>query len=356
LTFNITFTPAAADLTGTVLLMEIGGTWNGTGLYLVEGVPVFVTKRASSNDQWPGPFDDTRLNDSGSATNNAAINHSYGRLTAEREYTIAAVYNPLGGYPKIGGLGGYPSASELGGLLRVAVDGGDNVDGATVLGSNKGDNWSGDDTLGIGMQNGEGSRGGLAKNSSAGVWSAASARSLTGEIADALYWNQTGFILPQENVDLASKNSLDFNWLCECTRWPVINDPSFAHGTCQPCAETLSNGWLHMSWDSPFGTWPPTVDTMFFKVPTSVSIDYFRMDSRGAFAPPKPILEMGSVTNITWRMTGAGAFQLQGTTNLMSPAWTNVGDILEGDNTSCPVCVPRVPGRPLFYRVIETRR
>ena len=44
LSFNITFTPTAADLTGLVTLMEIGGQTNGTALYLLDGVPVFLSK------------------------------------------------------------------------------------------------------------------------------------------------------------------------------------------------------------------------------------------------------------------------------------------------------------------------
>lgn len=35
LSFELLFQPTAADLTGTVLLMEIGGNSNGSGLYLI---------------------------------------------------------------------------------------------------------------------------------------------------------------------------------------------------------------------------------------------------------------------------------------------------------------------------------
>lgn len=51
--FNLEFTPAAADLTNTVLLIEIGGTASGTGLFLVEGVPTFVSKQGSAEDRIP---------------------------------------------------------------------------------------------------------------------------------------------------------------------------------------------------------------------------------------------------------------------------------------------------------------
>src|SRR5690606_7612886 len=37
--FNVSFTPAEADLSGTVLLIEIGGTANGVALALVDGIP-----------------------------------------------------------------------------------------------------------------------------------------------------------------------------------------------------------------------------------------------------------------------------------------------------------------------------
>ncbi|MEO0415979.1 MAG: hypothetical protein AAF226_13615, partial [Verrucomicrobiota bacterium] len=44
LTFDITFTATADDLTGNVMLMETGGTSNGTGLFLIDGVPTFASK------------------------------------------------------------------------------------------------------------------------------------------------------------------------------------------------------------------------------------------------------------------------------------------------------------------------
>ncbi|RYZ61589.1 MAG: hypothetical protein EOP09_19775, partial [Proteobacteria bacterium] len=61
-TFNIAFTPLAADLTGTRLLIEIGATSNGSGLYLVDGVPTFVGKQGSNDATLPTSLNDTTLN------------------------------------------------------------------------------------------------------------------------------------------------------------------------------------------------------------------------------------------------------------------------------------------------------
>ncbi|MEM0970569.1 MAG: protein kinase, partial [Verrucomicrobiota bacterium] len=45
--FFVSFTPAPVDLKGTTLLMEIGGESNGSGIFLVEGLPTFAAKMGS---------------------------------------------------------------------------------------------------------------------------------------------------------------------------------------------------------------------------------------------------------------------------------------------------------------------
>jgi len=90
LTFNITFTPTAADLGGLTVLMAIGGEFNGTGLYLINGVPVFIEKHGSDHLNGPGPFDDVTVTGNG----NIAVDYSGGSLTAGVETTIAAMYDP----------------------------------------------------------------------------------------------------------------------------------------------------------------------------------------------------------------------------------------------------------------------
>src|SRR6266705_2356927 len=48
-TFNIDFAPTANDLSGTVLLGELGGTANGWGMFLYNGQLFFSTKQNSSD-------------------------------------------------------------------------------------------------------------------------------------------------------------------------------------------------------------------------------------------------------------------------------------------------------------------
>src|SRR5690606_1846622 len=48
-TFDTVFTPAAEDLEGTALLIEIGGASNGVALVLVDGIPTLVSKQSASD-------------------------------------------------------------------------------------------------------------------------------------------------------------------------------------------------------------------------------------------------------------------------------------------------------------------
>ena len=189
LTMVVTFTPAAADLTGTVLLMEIGGTSNGSGLYLIDGVPVFVTKSNTDAATYPDTLPDLSRNDAAPYTNNIAINHSAGVLAADTQYTVAAVYNPG------------KSTLELG-------VGGAGLDWVSTTGSLGSENWSGLDTLAVGTQDGVGNRGALSENAASGVWRAGSAADLAGVIEQATYWNEVGLFGTPLIVDLAAEDAV----------------------------------------------------------------------------------------------------------------------------------------------------
>ncbi len=175
LTFNITFVPVAADLSGTVTLMEIGGTSNGTGIYLIDGVPVFVSKQNSGDNQTPGAFDDTDVSD-----NEMAVDHSFGTLTAGTEYSVAARLNTVDG--------------ELDFLVRDNIDGTLTADAFTLTGETTSKNWSGNDTFSVGFAHSadKGSRGGLAgKSSDQGApWDVdLMDTAFDGTIDRAVYWN-----------------------------------------------------------------------------------------------------------------------------------------------------------------------
>jgi len=59
------------------------------------------------------------------------------------------------------------------------------------------------------------------------------------------------------------------------------------------------------------------------------------------------------MTNVTWEMTGAGAYQFQTTTNLLFPTWTNAGEALDCEATNWALFPPSTPGRAVFYRLVE---
>ena len=108
-TFNLEFIPAVADLTGTVLLMEIGNTANGTGLFLVGGVPTFVSKQGSADgnqpEYMPAGLPDLDFNNQPADTNNiyaitnansfgvVAARSSFGALQAGQRYTLALSFD-----------------------------------------------------------------------------------------------------------------------------------------------------------------------------------------------------------------------------------------------------------------------
>ena len=53
--------PSAADPPGTALLMEVGGTSNGTGFYPIDGVPTFISRQRSDSSTVPTSLNDTTL-------------------------------------------------------------------------------------------------------------------------------------------------------------------------------------------------------------------------------------------------------------------------------------------------------
>ncbi len=184
MTFNITFTPEEEDLSGTVLLMEIGGSFNGSGLYLVDGVPAFVSGwNSGGSGQAPQPFDDTVLND---ADEYLAVDSEVGALSAGLETTVAVVLD------------------NSSGILRLAVQNalGQDDDLFLVTGSASNQNWHGDRSLSVGLNIGNfTSRGGL-NAVDADRFYREGVKDLAGTIGDtdALYWNDVGVIVPEPST------------------------------------------------------------------------------------------------------------------------------------------------------------
>ncbi len=166
-TFNITFTPNASDLNGTKLLIEIGGTTNGSGLYLVAGVPTLISKQSSNDGTLPTSLNDTSLNA-------IAVQSGIGKLEAGVAYSVSASWNHAGTLEIIAGPEGVTPL-----LNSFAISG-------TPA------NWSGSDTLSVKTLS-KANAGGLSGNNAGSNLGAPfdvdNAGSFAGTVTRALFWN-----------------------------------------------------------------------------------------------------------------------------------------------------------------------
>ena len=162
LTFNITFTPTADDLTGLVTLMEIGGQTNGVAMYLLDGVPVVLSKTAGGGVY---TIPDTTFDTTG-----IAVAHSGGSLSAAVQTTVALIYDPVSGD------------------LSLAVGSTPVTDTFSITSPQL--NWNGNNSLSVGLRS-------VNAGDRAGTFVAAGTfnqdlKSLAGTIdGDAYYWNSS---------------------------------------------------------------------------------------------------------------------------------------------------------------------
>jgi hypothetical protein len=198
LTMNFTITPGANDVAGTVLLAEIGGTSNGTGLYLVNGVPTLISKPSAGN----ATVTPSGLNDTNLADKTLAVQAGNAPLLAGTSYSLAAVYDLAGAKAR----------------LAYTADGSNFVDSAYTFTNTAGaTNWNGNNSLSIVVnslrQDGnplQGYRGGLSEDINSGVFYAGSSvdgtggvKDFTGSVSQAALWNAVGTIVVPEPVSLA---------------------------------------------------------------------------------------------------------------------------------------------------------
>lgn len=166
-TFNITFNPTAADLAGTRLLIEIGGTSNGSGLYLVDGVPTFIGKQGANDAALPTSLNDTTLN-------TIAVQSSSGKLLSGTEYSFSVSWNQAGTLE-----------------LKVAEGAGTPLLNSFAISGAPG-NWSGNDTLSVATL-AKVNAGGLSGNNAGNVFGLPfdvdNASSFLGNVSRALFWN-----------------------------------------------------------------------------------------------------------------------------------------------------------------------
>lgn len=201
ITLNVTFTPAPPDLTGTVLLIEIGGSSNGTGLYLIDGVPTLVSKQSSTPAAFPSDLNDTDL-----AEGTMAVQAPGGALIAGKIYSVAAILSFAGDVRNSSTLHAADAtvAVDEGGAAKNILFKNFNLNDMT----SEGINWSGNQTVsvrtrstapGLDGQTASGYVGGLSQDAFvSGVFYAGNTdgtggcKNLAGAISQALLWNDTG--------------------------------------------------------------------------------------------------------------------------------------------------------------------
>ena len=215
--FNLEFTPAAADLTGTVLLMELGGTASGTGLFLVEGVPAFVSKQGSADDRIPEyTLPDLNLYDQSGGPNSSGVvaaQSSFGALSAGQTCSIGFTWDNAGKR--------FQLDVQSGGTLTT--------NSFTIMGTPG--NWAGNSSLTVGpftVKSSIGGAAGVNAGTDVGVpWDVDLAKSLSGTIQRALYWNG----VPANTV------------------WSFNTDGDFEgwSGWNQITGQTVSGGALHLT-------------------------------------------------------------------------------------------------------------
>lgn len=183
-TFNIAFTPVAADLeratptaARTVLLIELGGTSNGIGLYLVDGVPTLLSKQGSNDVTVPASLNDTSLP-------GIAVQSPIGKLNAGTAYSFSGSWDHVGTVE-----------------LVVKPDGGVAVSSRHTI-SGTPSNWSGNDTLSVRTISNTGSAGGLAGNNNVlgPPFDVNNASNFSGTVARAIFWNASAVTPPVATV------------------------------------------------------------------------------------------------------------------------------------------------------------
>lgn len=199
LTFNVTFTPTAADLdpvvnplvsSNAMNILEVGGDANGSGLYLFDGELHFISKMNGGVGNVPNLFNDLNFS---SGNNMIGVRSSFGPLIAGTEYSVAVVFDPL------------TTATIQLGILPTG--GSLSTESYTISGVGTRTNWSGDDSVTAlrgANANGAIANFGGANTAGGDTWSEAliNANGFNGTAGQALYWSANGTIVPEPSGSL----------------------------------------------------------------------------------------------------------------------------------------------------------
>lgn len=193
-TFEVKITPSAEDLSGTVMVMEVGGSQNGLGLYLRDGVPLLLLKSGASGPSEPVAYIPGVSNDAsfldhldGTSTDDrsVAIEHGVGVLPEGVPSTLAISYTP-----DRAGADLYFAVAVNSGAAGEGSSAGAEVESYDILGNAGEDplnNWHGNLGLGIGNQN-DGRGGSVAQPGH--VLSEGDVTDFTGSVSHGFYWNR----------------------------------------------------------------------------------------------------------------------------------------------------------------------
>lgn len=176
-TLEVTFVPTAGDLTGTVPLIEFGGTSNGISILLIDGIPTWSVKAGSGDQFTADGFGDLDMGTT-NATRPVAAQITDISILAGSEFTLALSYD-----------GANAVRFGVQGASAVARD-------FTLTGSTNNatdPNWSGNDSLTIGPFTNFGSTAGLS-GANAGTnlgapWDVDTASPFAGTVTSGSYWN-----------------------------------------------------------------------------------------------------------------------------------------------------------------------
>ncbi|QTN33384.1 hypothetical protein HZ994_14020 [Akkermansiaceae bacterium] len=183
LTINVTFTPNSTDigeLGGAIALVEIGGNANGTGLYLLGGELHFLGKMQGAAGDVVTSFNDL---DYSSGNNMIGVKSAFGQLSADTEYSVAVLYDPLGATPTLT-LGVKPTG---GGLATESY---------TLTGVGAKNNWYGNRTI-TSFRTPLNAGAGTTNTGSPWREGTGFMKDLSGTAGRALLWNAQGTIVPE---------------------------------------------------------------------------------------------------------------------------------------------------------------
>ena len=158
---DLAFQPSGFDDFGTVRVAEIGGTSNGMGIYLIDGIPHFISKMESNVNDIPSSLNDTDWSDG-----NVCVPLTEVALALDEPVQLAVVSSLDSLTFSVNGFG------------QTTVE---------LTGRGTRGNWSGDDSIRVG-QNIDGGRGGLGADDQ-GIFDDVGSFPMEGVVSRARLWH-----------------------------------------------------------------------------------------------------------------------------------------------------------------------